>query len=109
MNTLASKNPVDFYVALGDDLNRLLQQYGAHYMSGYDHYRPLLIFSVLSETVSDKHRPIKNPVAQHETRFFDFAVDFDQINFQLIWSNNLIFCFSLQIQDENWDLRLTGS
>jgi len=31
-----------------------------------------------------QHRPIKNPVAQHETRFFDFAADFDQINFQLI-------------------------
>ena len=73
----------------------------------------LLLFSKFKSDhrmfIYTEHRPIKNPVAQHETRFFDFAADFDQINLQLIWSNNLIFCFSLQIQYENWDLRLTGS
>ena len=45
----------------------------------------LLMNSIkLSEVNRPEHRPIKNPVAQHETRFFDFAADFDQINFELI-------------------------
>jgi len=43
----------------------------------------LLYHYSTGKMVLQQDRPIKNPVAQHETRFFDFAVDFYQINFLL--------------------------